>query len=153
LSLTAPVWSPYVAGAIIGLSQLPNQLLLGNSLGTSSTFVTLLNTLVSKLPGHTASRFQQTLLNGADLWQPVLSLGIVLGSYLAQASSKSGVAPSVIDSWKAVLTGALLIFGARFGNGCTSGHGISGVSKLNIGSLLATTAMFATGIGLARLSK
>jgi uncharacterized membrane protein YedE/YeeE len=37
----------------------------------------------------------------------------------------------------------LLLFGARFGGGCTSGHMISGISQLAVSSMLFTAALFA----------
>lgn len=46
--------------------------------------------------------------------------------------------------------GFLLLFGARFGGGCTSGHMISGISQLAISSFLFSAAVFAGGIVTAR---
>ncbi|MTI08787.1 YeeE/YedE family protein [Curvivirga aplysinae] len=50
----------------------------------------------------------------------------------------------VSDSWIALLLGGLLVgFGTRLGNGCTSGHGVCGISRLSIRSIIATcTFMF-----------
>ena len=39
-------------------------------------------------------------------------------------------------------------FGARWGGGCTSGHGISGAAILSRGALVGTVAFMATAIGL-----
>lgn len=41
-----------------------------------------------------------------------------------------------------------MIFGSRLAGGCTSGHGISGMSQLSISSVISVAAMFAGGIGL-----
>lgn len=46
--------------------------------------------------------------------------------------------------------GFLLLFGARFGGGCTSGHMISGISQLAVSSFLFSAAVFASGIVTAR---
>jgi hypothetical protein len=46
--------------------------------------------------------------------------------------------------------GFLLLFGARFGGGCTSGHMISGVSQLAVSSLVFSSALFASAIVTAR---
>lgn len=40
-----------------------------------------------------------------------------------------------------------MLFGARLADGCTSGHGLSGVAQLAVGSTVAVAAMFAGGIG------
>jgi uncharacterized membrane protein YedE/YeeE len=42
--------------------------------------------------------------------------------------------------------GFLVGFGTRYGNGCTSGHAIMGLSLLNVGSLVATIGFFAGGM-------
>ena len=49
------------------------------------------------------------------------------------------------------LGGFLLLFGARFGGGCTSGHMISGISQLAISSFVFSAALFISGIITARL--
>jgi uncharacterized membrane protein YedE/YeeE len=48
----------------------------------------------------------------------------------------------------AVLLGAgvLVGFGTRMAGGCTSGHGLCGVSRLQKGSLLSTVAFFGAGV-------
>jgi len=39
-----------------------------------------------------------------------------------------------------------MTFGARLGGGCTSGHGLSGLSAMSFSSLLTVGAMFGAGI-------
>ncbi len=47
--------------------------------------------------------------------------------------------------------GVLLLFGARLAGGCTSGHMISGISQLTVGSFVFGVAIFASGILTARM--
>jgi uncharacterized membrane protein YedE/YeeE len=49
----------------------------------------------------------------------------------------------------AFVAGFLMLFGARIADGCTSGHGLSGVAQLAVGSTVAVAAMFAGGIAAA----
>lgn len=68
----------------------------------------------------------------------------------------SGMAPSDLFSLEALLTptgivlivvgGFLVGFGARYANGCTSGHAISGLATLQPSSLLAVLGFFAGGL-------
>ena len=51
----------------------------------------------------------------------------------------------------AFLGGFVMLLGARIAGGCTSGHGISGIAQLSVGSTLAVAAMFAGGILTAML--
>lgn len=45
-----------------------------------------------------------------------------------------------------VVAGLLVGFGSVWGNGCTSGHGVCGLSRLSVRSLVATVTFMATGI-------
>lgn len=45
-----------------------------------------------------------------------------------------------------VAAGLLVGFGTRLGNGCTSGHGVCGLSRFSFRSLIATLVFMATGI-------
>lgn len=70
--------------------------------------------------------------------------------------SFSGVEPEQIFTWHSLLTlrglimlvggGFLVGFGARYANGCTSGHSIMGLALLNIGSFIATIGFFIGGL-------
>lgn len=44
-----------------------------------------------------------------------------------------------------LLAGILVGFGTRMGNGCTSGHGVCGIGRLSLRSLVATAVFIATG--------
>ena len=46
----------------------------------------------------------------------------------------------------ALIAGLLVGFGTQLGNGCTSGHGVCGISRLSIRSLIATAMFMATGV-------
>jgi len=150
IKLLSPVWSPYISGVIIGLLQFPVFLISSDGLGCSSGFVVLL----SKIFGtNLADRFSYFKLNfGArTTWQLFLDAGIILGAglcYLAAAPSKS-VDPTLGQALTSLIGGFALIFGARLANGCTSGHGLTGVAKLSVGSLLAVAAMFGGGMATA----
>ena len=43
------------------------------------------------------------------------------------------------------IAGLLVGFGTRLGNGCTSGHGVCGISRFSVRSLVATVTFIATG--------
>jgi len=68
----------------------------------------------------------------------------------------SGLVPAQIFSWESLLTiegivimifgGFLIGFGTRYAGGCTSGHAISGLSNLQIPSLIAVVGFFIGGM-------
>ena len=49
--------------------------------------------------------------------------------------------------------GILLLLGARIANGCTTGHGLSGLSQLAVSSFIAVTAIFVGGIAASMFLK
>ena len=50
------------------------------------------------------------------------------------------------ESWTVVVAGVLVGFGTVLGSGCTSGHGVCGISRLSPRSLLATAVFIGSGI-------
>jgi uncharacterized protein len=63
----------------------------------------------------------------------------------------SGDGFSLIQVLYCVVGGLLVGFGTRYAGGCTSGHAIMGLSKLSLGSLIATIAFFAGGLIMTHL--
>ena len=53
--------------------------------------------------------------------------------------------------WKIILAGLLVGFGTRLGSGCTSGHGICGISRLSPRSITATILFLSSGVLTATL--
>jgi uncharacterized membrane protein YedE/YeeE len=68
------------------------------------------------------------------------AVGLVGSSLFPQAFSLAAV-PSM--PW-VVVAGLLVGFGTRLGNGCTSGHGVCGISRLSRRSIVATLTFMAT---------
>lgn len=56
-----------------------------------------------------------------------------------------------LDIGQSILGGFLMLFGSRIASGCTSGHGISGMSLLSLPSMFAVGGMFVMGfiVGLS----
>lgn len=69
----------------------------------------------------------------------------LIGGLLAPASVGGASAPLAIAG------GLLVGFGARYGSGCTSGHGVCGLSRLSRRSLVAVAVFMSTGAIAATL--
>lgn len=168
LSLTARSWSPYVAGIVIGLLQIPAFLLIETALGASSSYVTVGGLVMSWadpaiLKIDYVARHVAT--TGKNWWQVALVVGIALGAFASMKLSgakRQAISPiwtralgSASPSRRyavAFIAGFLMLFGARLADGCTSGHGLSGTAQLAVGSMVAVAAMFAGGIVTAMLA-
>lgn len=164
--LTRKTWSPYTAGIIIGLLQIPALLLANTMLGASSSFVTMGGSIASVVdPSLAANSYIKGYLSSAkDYWQVMLVLGVALGAWFSSrlsGSQRPAISPVWAQSWgvtnpwtrysMAFVGGFVLLFGARLANGCASGHGLSGIAQLAMSSFLAIGTMFATGILGAKL--
>ncbi|MBK5957868.1 lipocalin [Rhodoplanes elegans] len=167
MALTDRAWSPYVAGALIGLLQIPAFLLIDTALGASSSFVTIGGTLAGLVDpsilkiDYVAKHVAATAKNW---WQVALVVGVAIGAFLSaflSGSLRRGVSPiwtralgtpsRPVRCAVAFVAGFLMLFGARLADGCTSGHGLSGVAQLAVGSTVAVAAMFVGGIATAML--
>jgi uncharacterized membrane protein YedE/YeeE len=84
-------------------------------------------------------------------------LMFVLGLFLAALAWRVLAAPPVpgIDANAAVLTiaGLLVGFGTRLGSGCTSGHGICGLSRRSPRSLVATALFMLAGFATVLITR
>jgi len=84
-----------------------------------------------------------------NFYTPIYLLAAVGGGAIAAVSSSSIAANAGLSPWLSFVGGFLLIFGSLLGGGCTSGHGIAGISCLSIPSCIAVAAMFGGGIPTA----
>lgn len=78
-----------------------------------------------------------------DAW--AFLLGLPAGAALVALAGGSELPQ--FASWPVLVVAGLLVgFGTRMGSGCTSGHGVCGVSRLSQRSLVATATFIAAGI-------
>lgn len=85
-------------------------------------------------------------------WRAAFLLGLFAGGALAAHLLSFGLPPTTSDPlWLLLLAGALVGFGTQFGNGCTSGHGICGLSRLSPRSLASVLVFMGMGMATATL--
>lgn len=84
-------------------------------------------------------------LRGDVGWRVAFVAGLMLAPWLYRLLAP--LPPLVIDAGFArlVLAGLLVGVGTRYAGGCTSGHGVCGVSRLSPRSLVATASFMAAG--------
>jgi len=159
-------WSPYVAGAGIGVLSWVTFGLMGKALGTSTTFVRAAGMLESIFaPRHVADNayFAKYLAEKPGIeWQFMLVIGLVIGAFVSAWLGRSHEVERVPALWTsrfgdskwlryaaAFVGGVLVLLGARLAGGCTSGHGISGGLQLAVGSWVFFATFFAAGLATA----
>lgn len=168
MRLSDKSWSPYATGIIIGMLQIPAFLLIETALGTSSSYVTLAAHLASLFDGGVGNHdyLAKHMWGAKNLWQLAMVAGIVLGAFASSRlsgmprrimspvwSRTVGISTFGVRAPMAFAGGFAMVFGARIADGCTTGHGISGIAQLSVGSTVAVASMFAGAIAVALLMK
>src|ERR1043165_7761373 len=85
-------WSPYLAGIVIGLLQIPAFLLIETALGTSSSYVTVGGVIASWLdPSILRIDYvaRHVAAGGKNWWQVALVIGIAIGAFLSMKVSNA----------------------------------------------------------------
>lgn len=159
-------WSPYLAGALLGvlaiISVYATTSLLGKStyIGASTTFVRVAGfteQLVAKDRVESNEYYKSTKIK-VD-WQFMLIIGLFAGALISSLTDKSFKMEGVPPIWKerfgpsvpvraagAFLGGMVAMVGARLADGCPSGHGLSGMMQLSVSSFVALIMFFGAGI-------
>ena len=163
--LTAWSWSPYAAGAGIGVLSLLTLFFSGHPLGCSTSFARTAGMIEKLFRGREVEEklFYREIPPVVD-WQWTLVVGMVLGAFLSALLSGDFRLQWVPPRWEAafggdrltrivaaVAGGILLGFGSRWAGGCTSGHGISGTMQLALSSWVSACCFFVGGIVTALL--
>ncbi|WP_394757515.1 YeeE/YedE family protein [Rhodoferax sp.] len=147
LSLFPVGWEHYLLGGIfVGTGAALLFVLTGRIGGMSTVFTSTWSYLVRR------PFFQQERFVDSRGWRLVYALGLMLGA-LAWWLGFAGGAPeaTAVPPWQLLTGGFLVGYGARLGNGCTSGHGICGLGSLQLPSLLAVLTFMATAFLTANL--
>jgi uncharacterized membrane protein YedE/YeeE len=80
-------------------------------------------------------------------WRACFIVGMLLGGVGLMWLLPESLPGSAVESLPVLVVSGLLVgFGTRMGGGCTSGHGICGISRLSTRSILATVMFMGTAI-------
>lgn len=121
--------TPLAGGLLIGIAATLMLYLLGRITGISG----IVWSAVSAQPDNS--------------WRWLFLAGLIVGPLLYHLGTGSAYPnPSALPAWVAIVAGFLVGFGVNMGSGCTSGHGVCGLGRLSIRSLVATLTFMATGI-------
>jgi len=156
-------WSPYLVGACIGVLSMITFLTVGHPIGVSTSFVTLVGIIAkhlrpSSVEGNEYFRKHPPEMNWQLMFVVGIPVGALLSAFLSGDLEWCMVPPlwfwqfgdGLALRWLAAFAGGfLMMFGARWANGCTSGHGISGCTQLAPSGWIAVICFSATGIAVA----
>jgi len=145
LAPTRQYWlNPVLGGVLIGVGQATSVLFTRKTLGVSSAYQDMGNYFWSILEGKA----------GPGLSNVVFAGGVMAGSrIISQYVPTIGDTGPGVSAAAAIAGGFAMIFGARLAGGCTSGHGISGMSTMSLSSFVTVASMFGGGIAAAFLTR
>jgi uncharacterized membrane protein YedE/YeeE len=143
---------PIIGGLFIGAAQLASLLLRGSPVGISTAYEDVGAKVCGVFQKRKLDSQRQKTVTAPEAFAAGVMLGAAALVKLVPKFALAGTATSLgISPIRAVLGGMLMVFGARLAGGCTSGHGISGMSMLATASVITVASMFAGGICLAQL--
>ncbi|WP_448572445.1 YeeE/YedE family protein [Trichothermofontia sp.] len=116
----------------------------GILIGVSATLLLAFNGRIAGISG---------MINGAmtfakaERWRWLFLLGMVLGGALYEYVLAPQPTPHSTFAPGAMIGGGILVgLGTRLGNGCTSGHGVCGLGRLSVRSLVAVLTFLTTAM-------
>ena len=124
-------WASLIGGLLLGVASAVFILINGRILGISG----ILGGLLPPKMGDTA-------------WRLAFLLGMLAAPTVFMALAPPGLASEPrIDAgfWTVIAAGLLVGIGTRYASGCTSGHGVCGLSRLSPRSLVATLSFMGAG--------
>jgi uncharacterized protein len=163
--LTEIRWSPYTVGIGIGILSWLTFLISKKPLACSTTFAKAGGMLEKLILGSRVEQkvYYQKIKLTID-WQWMLVTGIIIGALISALLSgdfnwqwvpplwEAKFGSSVLSRFLVALLGGIILgFGARWADGCTSGHGISGTMQLAVSSWISAICFFISSILAAHL--
>lgn len=121
-------WTSLAGGLLIGVAAAMFLLLNGRIAGISG----ILGGLLRPMAGDIG-------------WRVAFILGLLVTPLVYQLVAPLPVVQIDADTASLIVAGLLVGVGTRYGSGCTSGHGVCGLSRLSLRSLIATAAFMAAG--------
>ena len=164
-------WSPYLAGAFVGVLAIVSAwlttVLLGKTmyLGASTTFVRAAGMLINTVdPSYVAENAYYIKEKVIVDWQFMMIIGIFIGAFISSKLDGSYKLEALPPEWEArfggsvtkraiaaILGGAVMMLGARMADGCPSGHGLSGMMQMSVSAYVALAFFFGFGALVANL--
>ena len=118
----------------------------GLILGIGASLLLLYSGKIAGISGILAYVIKPSHLFSQDAaWRALFLIGLISAGTIYPLMATLAPASIAASKPTLVMAGLLVGFGSRMGSGCTSGHGICGLSRLSLRSLVATVSFMAAG--------
>lgn len=115
----------------------------GALIGLSASLMLMLNGRIAGISGIVGGLLQPQA--GEVAWRAWFLAGLLVGGTVLFALRPDFFGTASVPSAVVVVAGLLVGFGTRLGSGCTSGHGVCGISRLSKRSIVATITFMVSG--------
>ncbi len=120
-----------------------SSLLGGLMIGISAAMLLLFNGRIAGISGIVGGLLRPA--GGDSGWRIAFLLGLLLAPLLYGVVAPLPSVRIDADTATLIVAGLLVGLGTRYGSGCTSGHGVCGLSRLSPRSMVATAAFMLAG--------
>jgi uncharacterized membrane protein YedE/YeeE len=121
-------WSALAGGALIGIS--------------AALFI-LMNGRIAGITGIIGGLFRPVMHDVG--WRIAFTIGLIIAPIVWLLFAQLPEINIEANEGLLIVAGLIVGFGARYGSGCTSGHGVCGISRLSPRSIVATLAFMGSG--------
>lgn len=123
----------------------PSALLGGALIGLAAVLLMALNGRIAGISGILGGLLSPA--TGDKAWRLAFIAGLIAVPPLALLLGRRLPAADMPTSWPLIVVAGLLVgFGTRLGSGCTSGHGVCGIARLSVRSLVATAVFMVAAV-------
>jgi uncharacterized membrane protein YedE/YeeE len=124
--------SNYIANLIGGLL-----------IGLAASMLVLFNGRIAGISGILGNLLQSG--KGDKLWRVMFLIGLAISPFVYNIAFALPVVTIDADTLELIVAGLLVGIGTRYASGCTSGHGVCGISRGSVRSFAATLTFMAAG--------
>lgn len=167
--MTRPYTDPYLAGIGVGLVLLTAYVVVGQGLGASGAFASVVAAGTAAALGTTSAAASPAvapyltagIASPLQDWLVLEIAGVMAGGFASawlagrlRGETERGIGVNITQRLYAALGGGMLMgVGAKLARGCTSGQALSGGALLSVGSWVFIASCFAAGYTLAPLAR
>lgn len=123
----------------------------GLLIGIAAAMFVLLNGRIAGISGILGGLLQAG--RGDKIWRVMFLLGLVTAPFVYRIAFDLPPVTIEAGTIKLIIAGLLVGMGTRYASGCTSGHGVCGISRGSIRSIAATLAFMTAGFVTVYLTR
>ena len=124
----------------------------GGLIGLASALLMLLNGRIAGISGILGGAL--TMSAEDKIWRLSFLAGLVAAPIIIGSLGHPLPKPQMPTSWLLIVVAGVLVgFGARYGGGCTSGHGVCGIARLSARSIIATAIFMLSAVLVVAITR